>query len=136
MKIVLVVFFLTVQSSYLNDSEAEGTEDVFDTVQFLATDEGAWRIKTYATDQDVHVWSIGASTNDVVNLARQNTEKHYGDVLSEGYIIQTSDGVEGLRRELRERGLSDTLEISKSGFLFWVPADTDYRSRSTPRHEP
>ncbi|WP_369978635.1 hypothetical protein [Xanthomonas bundabergensis] len=136
MKIVLVVFFLTVQSSYLNDSEAEGTKDVFDTVQFLATDKGAWRIKTYATDQDVHVWSIGASTNDLVSLAHQNTEKHYGEVLSEGYIIQTSEGIDGLCRELRERGLSDTLEISNSGFLFWVPADTDYRSLSTPRHEP
>ena len=136
MKIVLVVFFLTVQSSYLDNSEAEATEDAFDTVQFLATDESAWRIKTYATDQDVHVWSIGASPKDLVSLARQNTEKHYGDVLSEGYIIETSDGIDGLRRELKERGLSDTLEISKSGFLFWVPAGTNYRSRSALRHEP
>ena len=136
MKIVLVVFFLTVQSSYLNNSEAEATEDAFDTVQFLATDESAWRIKTYATDHDVHVWSIGASPKDLVSLARQNTEKHYGDVLSEGYIIETSDGIDGLRRELKARRLSDTLEVSKSGFLFWVPAGTDYRSRSAPRHEP
>ena len=136
MKIVLVIFFLTVQSSYLNNSEVEATDDVFDTIQFLATDDGAWRIKTYATDQDVHVWSIGASPQEIVDLARQNTEKHYGDVLSEGYIIETSDGIDGLRRELRERGLSDTLEISKNGFMFWAPAGTDYRSRSAPRHEP
>ena len=136
MKIVLVIFFLSVQSSYLNNSEAEATAEVFDTVQFLATDDGAWRIKTYATDQDVHVWSIGASPDDVVGLARQNTEKHYGDVLSEGYVIETSGGIEGLRRELIERGLTDTLEISKSGFMFWAPAGTDYRSRSAPRHEP
>lgn len=133
MKIVLVIFFLSVQSSYLKDSEQDATDEVFDTVQFLATDSGAWRIKTYATDQDVHVWSIGGTPGDIVELARKNTEQHYGDVLCEGYIIEAPDGIEGLRRELRERGLSDHLEISKSGFLFWTPEGTDYRSKSTPR---
>lgn len=133
MKTVLVIFFLTVQSSYLENSEEEATDDAFDTVQFVATDSGAWRIKTYATDQDVHVWSIGGTPEDIVGLARKNTEKHYGDVLSEGYIIETHDGIEGLRRELRERGLSDHLEISGSGALFWAPEGTNYRSKSTPR---
>jgi hypothetical protein len=133
MKTVLVIFFLTVQSSYLNDSEDHATDETFDTVQFLATDSGAWRIKTYAADQDVHVWSIDVTPEDIVELARKNTEKHYGDVLSEGYIIESSDGIEGLRRELRERGLSEHLEISRSGFVFWAPAGTDYRSKSTPR---
>jgi hypothetical protein len=133
MKIVLVIFFLSVQSSYLNDSETDATDEIFDTVQFVATDNGAWRIKTYATDQDVHVWSIGSTQADIVALARANTEKHYGDVLTEGYIFETADGIEGVRRELRERGLSDHLEISKSGMLFWAPEGTDYRSRSAPR---
>src|SRR5688572_13966616 len=121
MKIVLVIFFLSVQSSYLNDSELDATDEIFDTVQFVATEKGAWRIKTYATDQDVHVWSIGLTTADIVALARANTEKHYGDVLTEGYVIETTDGIEGVRRELRERGLSDHLEVSKSGMLFWAP---------------
>ena len=133
MKTVLVIFFLAVRSSYLENSEEAATDEVFDTVQFVATDSGAWRIRTYATDEDEHVWSIGGTAEDIVELARQNTQKHYGDVLSEGYIIETHDGIEGLRRELRERGLSDHLEISKSGALFWAPEGTVYRSKSTPR---
>jgi hypothetical protein len=133
MKIVLVIFFLSVQSSYLSNSEEDATDEVFDTVQFVATETGAWRIRTYATDQDVHVWSVGSNQKDIVALARANTEKHYGDVLTEGYIIETVDGIEGVRRELRERGLSDHLEVSKTGMLFWAPEGTDYRSRSDPR---
>lgn len=133
MKIVLVIFFLSVQSSYLSNSEEDATDEVFDTVQFVATETGAWRIRTYATDQDVHVWSVGSNQEDIVALARANTEKHYGDVLTEGYIIETVDGIEGVRRELRERGLSDHLEVSKTGMLFWAPEGTDYRSRSDPR---
>ena len=133
MMTVLIIFFLSVQSSYLNNSEGDATDDAFDTVQFLANDAGTWRIKTYATDQDVHVWSIGAPPGDIVTLARENTEKHYGDVLAEGYVIETTEGIEGVRRELRERGLSDHLEISKSGMFFWVPEGTNYRTKSEPR---
>jgi len=132
MKTVLVIFFLTVQSSYLRNEETEATDDAFDTVQFYSGESGCWRIKTYAADEDVHAWSMG-TPDDLVALARQSTEKHYGDVLSEGYIIETTEGIEGLRRELLERGLSDHLEISKAGFLFWAPVGTDYRSKSTPQ---
>ena len=55
-------------------AEIAATADVFDTVQFVATEKGAWRIKTYATDQDVHVWSIGGTPEGIVELARTNTE--------------------------------------------------------------
>ncbi|MCV9967355.1 hypothetical protein OIU34_36580 [Pararhizobium sp. BT-229] len=133
MKIVLVIFFLTTRSSYLNNTETNATDDAFDTIQFLATNNGAWRIKTYATDQDVYVWSVGGTPDDIVSLARQNTEKHYGDVLSEGYVIETTDGVEGVRRELRKRGISDHLEIAKNGMLFWTPRGSQYRTRSKPQ---
>ncbi|WP_342641444.1 hypothetical protein [Rhodoligotrophos ferricapiens] len=133
MKIALVIFFLTTQSSYLDNTEADATEGAFDTIQFLATDRGAWRIKTYAIDQDVHVWSIAGTPGDIVALARQNTEKHYGDVLAEGYVIETTEGVEGVRSELRKRGLSDHLEIAENGMLFWAPEGTQYRTKSKPQ---
>lgn len=107
----------------------------FDTVQFLATESGAWRIRTYATDQDVHVWLIDATVHDIVKLAHRNTEEHYGGVISVSHIIETSDGVDGLRHELRERGLSDHLETSKAGFMFWAAEGTRYRSRSAPRDD-
>ena len=133
MNSTLVIFFLSVQSSYSSNTEAPATDDVFDTVQFYGADTGSWRIKTYATDQDVHVWSLGKEVTDLVTLARSNTEKHYSDVLTEGYIIQSDAGTEGLRRGLGERGLSTNLEISDSGFLFWAPEGTSYRSKSQPK---
>lgn len=133
MRMVLVIYFLSVRSSYLRDEENEVTEEIFDTVQFMGTEQSTWRIRTYADDQDVHAWSIHVPLDDLVELARKNTEKHYGDVLSEGYILDSSDGIEGVRRGLRERGLPDHLEISADGFVFWTPEGSDYRSRSTPR---
>jgi hypothetical protein len=135
MKSVLVIFFLSVQSNYFDNTETDATDVDFDTVQFFATDQGNWRIKTYAINQDVHVWSMGGTPDDILDLARQNTEKHYGDVLTEGYILESTDGVDGLRNELRNRGLDDHLEISKSGFVFWAPAGSNYHSRSTPQQD-
>ena len=133
MSSTLVIFFLSVQSSYSGSTEAPATEDAFDTVQFYSAESGCWRIKTYATDQDVHAWSLGKEVDDLVALARSNTEKHYGDVLTEGYIIKSEEGTEGLRRELADRGLSTNLEVSDSGFLFWAPEGSHYRTKSTPK---
>lgn len=133
MKTVLVVFFLSVQSSYSGDTEIAATEEAFDTVQFYAANGTNWRIKTYAQDQDVHIWSLGSGVADIVALARANTEKHYGDVLTEGYIIETEDGLEGVRRELEQRGLPPNLELPPSGAVFWAPPGTTYRSRSVPK---
>ena len=136
MDTVLIIFFLSVQSSYANNTEVPATEEVFDTVQFYASGERAWRIKTYATDEDVHAWSLATRPKDIIDLARANTEKHYGDVLNEGYIIQTDAGLDGMRQELTKRGLSDSLERSEAGFLFWAPEGTHYRTKSHPRTEP
>jgi hypothetical protein len=133
MDATLVVFFLAVQSSYSANTEIEATEEVFDMVQFYQSDRGAWRIKTYATDQDVHVWSLGGSIEDIVALARSNIEKHYGDVITEGYVLKSTSGVEGLRQELAARGLSTHLEISESGLVFWTPEGTHYKTKSRPQ---
>jgi hypothetical protein len=132
MNSTLVIFFLSVQSSYARNTESEATEEAFDTVQFYESDRGCWRIKTYATDQDVHAWFLGNDVEDIVALARSNTEKHYGDVLTEGYVLRTDAGVDGLRRELAERGLPEHLEISDSGFVFWTPEGSRYRTKSKP----
>ena len=134
MNATLVIFFLTVQSSYSADVESAATDDVFDTVQFYSSGEaGSWRIKTYATDQDVHVWSIGNNVEDIVALAHSNTEKHYGDVLGAAYVLESTTGVDGLRKELAAHGLPTHLEISDAGFVFWAPEGTEYRSKSKPR---
>nr|WP_315230194.1 hypothetical protein [uncultured Albidiferax sp.] len=133
METILVIFFLSVQSSYSNNTEIPATEDAFDTVQFYAADGMSWRIKTYAQDHDVHIWSLGESTSDLVALARSNTEKHYADVLTKGHVIETEAGIEGVRRKLEERGLPSNLELPPSGAVFWAPPGTAYRSKSVPK---
>jgi hypothetical protein len=133
MKIVLVIFILTIQSSYVENKEVEATEAAFDTIQFVASENGAWRVKTFALDQDVHTWSIRATPESIVELARSNTEKHYGDVLAQGYVIETDEGLEGLRAALKQRGLSGHLEVAKTGPLFWALDGTYCRSKSAPR---
>jgi hypothetical protein len=132
MKTILIIFVLTVQSSYVNDSEVVATTQEFDTIQFLATHDGTWRIKTFATDQDVHVWSIDVKPSDIIDLAKANTNKHYGDVLSKTYVLETSSGIEGIRTELKKLGLEDNLEVAPSGFFFWTPKGTSYRTKSEP----
>ena len=131
MKAVHVIFFLAVKSSYSRNVEVEATETEFDTVQFFCGGGDCWRVKTFAIDQDVHVWNIG-KVEDLVALARANTEKHYGDVLTEGYILKSDSGLDGIRSELIDRGLDDHLEISKEGFAFWAPNGTSYKTKSQP----
>lgn len=133
MKMVLVVFFLSIQSSYSENSEMAATDAAFDTVQFYAANGMNWRIKTYAKDQDVHIWSLGENVEDIVTLARANTEKHYADVLREGYVIETEEGLEGVRQGLIERGLAPNLELPPSGAVFWAPEGTRYRTKSEPK---
>ena len=134
MKIILILFILTIQSSYLKNSESPAVGNLADTVQFYADSKGAWRVKTFATDQDVHPWSLGPPPPaDLVTLADRNTEKNYGDVIARRYVIVSETGIEGLRDGLKAQGLDDHLEISKSGLVFWTPAGTNYRSKSSPQ---
>jgi hypothetical protein len=127
----LVLFLLSIRSSYVNDEESEATDELFDTIQFIQNEKGTWRIKTFADDEDVHLWSI-ESQEDLVELAVENTNKHYGDVIDEAFIIETNDGIEGLRKELKKNGLSTHLEISPKGPLFWAPPGTSYSPKSSP----
>lgn len=133
MQTVLAIFFLAIKSSYRENIELEATEDEFDTVQFFGGECGNWRIKTFAHDQDVHVWSLGDAIEDLIAVARANTEKHYGDVLTEGYLIETDEGIEGIREGLKERGLPAHLESAEAGFVFWTPEGTKYRTKSKPQ---
>lgn len=132
METILVIFFLSVQSSYAQNKELPATANVFDTIQFVADNGKYWRIKTYALDQDVHIWSLGSDVADIEAVAKANTMKHYGDLLTEGYVIKTGDGVAGVRRALHDRGLDEHLELPEAGGLFWAPSGSRYRSKSTP----
>ncbi len=132
--IILIIFMLNIESSYLENIERSATPPA-DTVQFALIKGQAWRIKTYAIDHDVHVWGLGPMELDKFNeLAVSNTEKHYGDVLHKKTTIQSRNGLEELKSELKKSGLPVNLEIPKSKeFVFWVPEPNVYKSKSTPK---
>src|SRR5713101_8846758 len=132
-EMTLAIFFLTVESSYAENMESIASAHP-DTIQWLFTPAENWRIKTFAIDEDVHVWSIGTNLpTDPVEFAVNNTEKHYGDVLGKRVIVGSSDGFDALKTKLEGHGLSPHLEIDKGGFAFWAPAGTHYRTRTTPK---
>ena len=133
MRLTLLLFFLSEQTSYASDESTDATPTAFDTLQFLATPDGGWRIRTYAMDQDVHVYSMAVPREGFLEVAHANAERHYGDIVARRIVIDTLDGVDGLRSALRAEGLDDHLEIGKNGMLFWAPAGSEYRTRSEPR---
>lgn len=129
----LILFRLSIQSSYADDTEAPATEEAFDTIQFFAADGKAWRIKTYATDQDVHIWELAEDAlEDLVELAVGNTEANYGDVLDAGFVMSSTTGLDGLRAELDARELPVNLKETPFGAAFWTPPGTQYRTKSRP----
>jgi hypothetical protein len=132
MDLHLIVYRLAIQSSYAEDSEAEADAESFDTVQFFIGETGAWRIRTFSVDEDVHVYSLGEATPDIAEVLASSTEKTYGDVVAAKHEFRGAD-IDEMKQALQAAGWSPTMKQSKQhGFAFWVPADTDYRTRSTP----
>jgi hypothetical protein len=134
---VLVVVLLTVESSYLRNTErpVAGTPD---TVQFYFTANRDWRIKTYAVDHDIHVHVIRESGQERVFSvadAESNSRKHYGDVLSSVVILEFADPADTVAtdRVLASHSLSGHLEEGSSGVAFYNPDGGRYHSQSVPK---
>ena len=123
----LVICLLDVQSSHTRKQELPATEQAFDTVQYYASASGAWCITTFALDQDVHVWSLGESVADIVELATTHSQLHYADSLRACRVFQASGGIDGLRIALLKHGMSPHLEIDAAGFVVWTPEGAPYR---------
>lgn len=134
METILLVFLLNLKSSYLHNSE-EATEFPADTVQFMLVGGQAWRIKTFAKDHDVHVWSLGPMESRAFEeLAITNTEKNYGDVLADRLKISSNRGMDELAAEVKGSRLGGSLETAKDkAFAFWVSAPNLYKTKSSPQ---
>ena len=89
MRGILFLAVLTVKSSYSRDIElsVEGLNDVPDTLQWWFGANGCWRIHTYALDHDIHAYQIGNSPQTTLELAKQNNQKNYGDVIAAQHVI-------------------------------------------------
>ncbi|MEM8979167.1 MAG: hypothetical protein AAGD04_06770 [Pseudomonadota bacterium] len=134
MDITLLIFLLTIQSSYTDNIEAPANGHA-DTVQWTFRDDEMWRIRTFAVDQDVHIYKIGRkikSLDELVEAARRNTLKHYGDVISKEVILHSLEGLEGLTSEVEEIGMDGHLNERGDGVLFWSPSGSKYSTKSKP----
>jgi hypothetical protein len=137
MRGTLVIGILTIESSYAQNTELPA-RGVPDTLQFWIGPDKAWRIRTYATDHDIHPHSLGdlGKVKDrPAEFARDHIKKHYGDVLASTLVLEfpeTSDP-NAVRRVLAQHNLKGSLEVAKSGFAFWNPDDGHYQSKTTPR---
>ena len=133
----LIIGVLTIESSYAQNTERPSRR-VPDTLQFWISPARAWRIRTYATDHDIHPHSLGdlGKLNDrPTEFAREHIQKHYGDVLASTVVLEfpdTSDA-NAVRRVLAQHKLNGSLEVAKSGFVFWNPDDGHYKSQTTPK---
>src|SRR4051812_39670867 len=106
---VLVLALLTTESSYKSEIERPAT-GVADTAQFWFGAEAPWRIRTYAIDHDIHIYSLGArpdGTSFTPSEAVAHIQKHYGEVLEKQYVITFKDpeNPQAANRVLEAHGL-------------------------------
>lgn len=137
MKGTLILTLLKVKSSYLRELEEPLSDagDVPDTLQWWLSSELAWRIKTFALDRDIHTYSIGSPGPTWVQVARENDQKHYGDVISLTRVLEFEDctDVEEVTRVFRSAGLEPRLEVAAGRFAFWKPDEGRYWTQSQPK---
>lgn len=130
-ELILIVALLSTESSYKSEIERPATA-VEDTVQFSIGAE-PWRIRTYAIDHDIHVYSIGAKLQ--AQVAEAHIDKNYGDVLRKRYTLKFKNPKDSkeVARVLASVGLKGTLEVAPAGFAFYNPDRKEYRTQSKPK---
>ncbi len=134
MAATLLIFKLSVQSSYAQNIERPADERNFDTVQWWLTDTETWRVKIFAMDDDIHTYETAGPIDMQVAIA--NTEKHYGDVIATRYALDFTDHRDRDEVELKmsQLGGYSTLELAPSGlFAFWNPEHRKYSSKTAPK---
>jgi len=131
----LLVAVLTVRGSYLRELEEPALPgEPPDTLQWWISASGCWRIRTYALDHDIHTHSVSGGVEEIENLARANTEKHYGDVLAALHAIDIADATatDATAAALAASDLGPNFDVAAGRFMFWRPDDARYRSQSDP----
>jgi len=136
MKMTVILTLLTIKSSYRLEKELplDGPDDVGDTLQWHICGDTAWWIKTYAIDHDIHIHKIGPTSNNLVDLAIENNNKHYGDVIQSQHILEFDENHEHdeLNKALQKSGLPGKLEFYQNTYIWWSPDGEKYWSQTKP----
>lgn len=134
----LLVFQLSIQSSYIDNIERDADDERFDTVQWWFSDNETWRIKTFSVDQDIHTHCIAGRVDEEV--AMENTMKHYEDVVERAFAVEFDDpdDEDEVSQVMEELGGAPALEMARNGnrFAFWNPSRLKYTSKSSPPDAP
>src|SRR5262245_27463945 len=85
---LLLVARLTVCSSYGRNVQHEAGQR-FDTVQFHVPEQGEvlFRIRTFALDDDSHVFQVGRPPGDPIAVLRAHMDKIYARVLATMEVV-------------------------------------------------
>lgn len=131
-KYTLIIGKLRIKSSYAQNIELK-SDDRYDTVQFWITPNGIWRIKTFAIDDDIHIISMQANSENPIEFAKGHINRIYGDVLDEIITVESdTDDVEMFTKKLQDKKLNPKIEKSKEGFVFWNPDNANYKTKTKP----
>jgi hypothetical protein len=131
----LILAILSIQGSFSENFERplEGPEDIPDTLQWWLSEDRSWRIRTFAADHDIHVYSI-ESTDNMIHVATQNNLKNYRDIIAFQYNILNIDTSKdaSFQQLFLASGLPFRVVNKSPDFLFWRPDDGAYITKSRP----
>jgi hypothetical protein len=134
---VLVFALLTTESSYKSEVERPAVTAP-DTVQFWLGGPHPWRIRTFAIDHDIHVYSLGGANPDASMdpaQAEAHIRKHYAEVLAKVYVLKFKDpkNTSEVAAVLSQHKLPGLLEVAPAGFAFYNPDRAKYKTQSAPK---
>jgi len=134
---ILIVALLTTESSYQSEVERPVVA-VADTAQFWLGSKMPWRIRTYAIDHDIHVYSLGARSDGSsfqASEAEAHLRKHYSEVLAKLVVLKFKDpnNATEVAQVLATHELKGTLEVASAGFAFYNPDRGKYTTQSQPK---
>ena len=137
MRGILLLAILSIKGSYSRELEVplDGPGDTPDTLQWWFGASGCWRIRTYALDHDVHASQIGNSPRTTLEFARENNQKHYGDIIAMQHAIHFVDCTSQAEvdAEFGRLGLVPRMQFDLSNFVFWKPDEGEYLTKSSPQ---
>ena len=121
----------------MGNTELPLTDDanVPDTLQWWIAAKGAWRIRTYAIDHDIHTHEVAGDHQALLSIAKANNRTHYGEVIRAEYLLNFADcnNQAEVQTEFQRIGLAPRLEIAAGRFAFWKPDEASYSTKGNPR---
>lgn len=134
---ILALAILTTESSYKSEIERPATI-VADTIQFWISPESSKRIRTYAIDHDIHIYSLGNKEDGSAfkpSDVEEHIKKHYNDVIKKLYVIEFRDPNNSteVAQALESYNLAGSLEVARTGFAFYNPDRAKYKTQSQPK---